>query len=35
VYVAYKKDKRAKPGNLRESNALSEMGEHWIENTGT
>ena len=28
----YQKDKRAKPGNLpKKSNALSEIGEHWIE----
>ena len=35
MYVAYQKDKRAKPGNLSESSALSEMREHWIESTGT
>jgi hypothetical protein len=29
--LLYQKDKRAKPGNLPESNALSEIGENWIE----
>jgi len=29
---SYQKDKWAKPGNLPESNALSELGEHWKEN---
>jgi hypothetical protein len=27
----YLNDQRAKPGNLSKSNALLEMGEHWIE----
>jgi hypothetical protein len=27
----YQKDKRAKPVNFPKSNAVSEMGEHWIE----
>jgi hypothetical protein len=27
----YQNDKRAKPGNLPESNAFSEIGEHWME----
>jgi hypothetical protein len=31
---SYQKDKRAKPGNLPESNALSEMGKYRIQNTG-
>ena len=28
---SYQKDKRAKPVNFPKSNAVSEMGEHWIE----
>jgi hypothetical protein len=27
----YQKDKRATPGNILQSNALSEIGAHWIE----
>jgi hypothetical protein len=28
TYCSYQKDKRAKPGSLPRSNALSEIGEH-------
>jgi hypothetical protein len=28
---SFQKDKRAKPGNLPKSKAVSEIGEHWTE----
>jgi hypothetical protein len=33
--LCYKKDKRAKLGNLSKGDAVSEIGKHWIENTFT
>ena len=31
TYCSYQTDKRAKHGSLQKSNALSEIGQHWIE----
>jgi hypothetical protein len=31
THCSCQKDKRAKPGNLTKNNAVSEIGEHWIE----
>jgi hypothetical protein len=31
TFRSYQKDKQSKPGNLPKSNALSEIGEQWIE----
>ena len=32
TYCSYQKDKRARPGNLKKTNVLSKLEEHWIEN---
>jgi len=31
IYSSYQKDKRAKPGILTKSSALSEVGERWMD----
>ena len=31
TFRSYQKDKQSKPGNIPKRNALSEIGEHWIE----
>jgi hypothetical protein len=35
AYCSYQKDKQVKPKSLPKSNALSEIGEHWLESTFT